>query len=114
MVKVVDSHCLLLEELSHTDLINQPAFLFCLVDYITRLAVPDQKGRGGVVHTHILRYSHTAGVGVAVKAAVTACVVGADVRRKTAGTLPAGNTPACFGPFMNILKLLLGEFLECF
>ena len=90
MVKVVDSHCLLLEELSHTDLINQPAFLFCLVDYITRLAVPDQKGRGGVVHTHILRYSHTAGVGVAVKAAVTACVVGADVRRKTAGTLPAG------------------------
>ena len=41
-------------------------FLFCLVDHIARLAVPDQKGRSGVVHTHILRYSHTAGVGVAV------------------------------------------------
>ena len=65
-VKVADSHCLLLEELSHTDLIDQPAFLFCLVDHIARLAVPDQKGRSGVVHTHILRYSHTAGVGVAV------------------------------------------------
>lgn len=44
VVKVADSHCLLLEELSHTDLIDQPAFLFCLVDHITRLAVPDQKG----------------------------------------------------------------------
>lgn len=65
-VKVADSHCLLLEELSHTDLIDQPAFLFCLVDHIARLAVPDQKGRSGVVHTHILRYNHTAGVGVAV------------------------------------------------
>ena len=65
-VKVADSHCLLLEELSHTNLIDQPAFLFCLVDHITRLAVPDQKGRSGVVHTHILRYSPTAGVGVAV------------------------------------------------
>lgn len=65
-VKTADSHCLLLEELSHTDLINQPAFLLCLVDHIARLAVPDQKGRSGVVHTHILRYSHTAGVGVAV------------------------------------------------
>ena len=43
-MKVADSHCLLLEELSHTDLIDQPAFLFCLVDHITRLAVPDQKG----------------------------------------------------------------------
>ena len=43
-VKVADSHCLLLEELSHTDLIDQPAFLFCLVDHIARLAVPDQKG----------------------------------------------------------------------
>ena len=64
--KVADSQCLLLEELSHTDLIDQPAFLFCLVDHIARLAVPDQKGRSGVVHTHILRYSHTAGVGVAV------------------------------------------------
>ena len=64
--KVADSHCLLLEELSHTDLIDQPAFLFCLVDHIARLAVPDQKGRSGVVHTHILRHSHTAGVGVAV------------------------------------------------
>ena len=63
-VKTADSHCLLLEE--HTDLIEQPAFLFCLVDHITRLAVPDQKGRSGVVHTHILRYSPTAGVGVAV------------------------------------------------
>lgn len=65
-VKTADSHCLLLEELSHTDLIDQPAFLFCLVDHIARLAVPDQKGRSGVVHTHILRYSHTAGVGIAV------------------------------------------------
>ena len=65
-VKKAGSRCLLLEELSHTDLIDQPAFLFCLVDHIARLAVPDQKGRGGVVHTHILRYSHTAGVGVAV------------------------------------------------
>lgn len=65
-VKVADSHCLLLEELSHTDLIDQPALLFCLVNHIARLAVSDQKGRGGVVHTHILRYSHTAGVGVAV------------------------------------------------
>ena len=65
-VKEVGSYCLLLEELSHTDLIDQPAFLFCLVDHIARLAVPDQKGRSGVVHTHILRYSHTAGVGVAV------------------------------------------------
>lgn len=44
VVKVADSHCLLLEELSHTDLIDQPAFLFCLVDHITRLAAPDQKG----------------------------------------------------------------------
>ena len=43
-VKVADSHCLLLEELSHTDLIDQPAFLLCLVDYIARLAVSDQKG----------------------------------------------------------------------
>lgn len=43
-VKVADSHCLLLEELSHTDLIDQPAFLFCLMDHIARLAVPDQKG----------------------------------------------------------------------
>ena len=43
-VKVGDSHCLLLEELSHTDLIDQPAFLYCLVDHIARLAVPDQKG----------------------------------------------------------------------
>ena len=65
-VKAADSRCLLLEELCHTDLIDQPAFLFCLVDHITRLAVPDQKGRSGVVHTHILRYSPTAGVGVAV------------------------------------------------
>lgn len=66
VVKVVDSHCLLLEELSHTDLIDQPAFLLCLVDYIAWLAVSDQKGRGRIVHTHIPRYSHTAGVGVAV------------------------------------------------
>lgn len=44
VVKVADSHFLLLEELSHTDLIDQPAFLFCLVDHITRLAAPDQKG----------------------------------------------------------------------
>lgn len=65
-VKAAGSHCLLLEELSHTDLIDQPAFLLCLMDHIARLAVPDQKGRGGIVHTHILRYSHTAGVGVAV------------------------------------------------
>ena len=42
--KVADSHCLLLEELCHTDLIDQPAFLLCLVDYIARLAVADQKG----------------------------------------------------------------------
>lgn len=65
-VKAAGSRCLLLEELSHTDLIDQPAFLLCLMDHIARLAVPDQKGRGGIVHTHILRYSHTAGVGVAV------------------------------------------------
>ena len=77
--------CLLLEQLCHTDLINQPAFLLCLVDDIARLAVPDQKGRGGIVHTHIPCYSHTAGVGVAVKAAVTAGVVGADICRQTAG-----------------------------
>lgn len=44
VVEEAGSHCLLLEELSHTDLIDQPAFLFCLVDHITRLAVPDQKG----------------------------------------------------------------------
>lgn len=44
VVKEAGSHCLLLEELSHTDLIDQPAFLFCLVDHIARLAVPDQKG----------------------------------------------------------------------
>ena len=43
-MKVADSHCLLLEELSHTDLIDQPAFLFCLMDHIAWLAVPDQKG----------------------------------------------------------------------
>ena len=43
-VKAADSRCLLLEELSHTNLIDQPAFLFCLVDHIARLAVPDQKG----------------------------------------------------------------------
>lgn len=42
-VKVADSHYLLLEELSHTNLINQPAFLFCLMDHIVWLAVPDQK-----------------------------------------------------------------------
>ena len=65
-VKAAGSRCLLLEELSHTDLVDQPAFLLCLMDHIARLAVPDQKGRGGIVHTHILRYSHTAGVGVAV------------------------------------------------
>lgn len=64
--KVADSHCLLLEELRHTDLIDQPAFLLCLVDYIAWLAVSDQKGRGRIVHTHIPRCSHTAGVGVAV------------------------------------------------
>ena len=65
-VKVADSHCLLLEQLSHTDLIDQPAFLLCLMDYIARLAVSDQKGRGRIVHTHIPRYSHTTCVGVAV------------------------------------------------
>lgn len=65
-VKVADSRCLLLEELRHTDLIDQPAFLLCLVDYIAWLAVSDQKGRGRIVHTHIPRCSHTAGVGVAV------------------------------------------------
>ena len=65
-VKTNGSRSRLLEELCHTDLIDQPAFLLCLVDHIARLAVPDQKGRGGIVHTHILRYSHTAGVGVAV------------------------------------------------
>lgn len=43
-VKAADSRCLLLEELCHTDLIDQPAFLLCLVDYIARLAVADQKG----------------------------------------------------------------------
>ena len=43
-VKAADSRCLLLEELCHTDLIDQPAFLLCLVDYIARLAVSDQKG----------------------------------------------------------------------
>ena len=43
-VKAADSRCLLLEKLSHTDLIDQPAFLLCLVDYIARLAVADQKG----------------------------------------------------------------------
>ena len=42
-VKVAESHCLLLKELSHTDLIDQPAFLLCLVDHIARLAVSDQK-----------------------------------------------------------------------
>ena len=43
-VKAADSRCLLLEKLSHTDLIDQPAFLLCLVDHIARLAVSDQKG----------------------------------------------------------------------
>ena len=43
-VKATDSRCLLLEELCHTDLIDQPAFLLCLVDHIARLAVADQKG----------------------------------------------------------------------
>ena len=43
-VKAADSRCLLLEELCHTDLIDQPAFLLCLVDHIARLAVADQKG----------------------------------------------------------------------
>lgn len=43
-VKAADSRCLLLEELCHTDLIDQPAFLLCIVDYIARLAVADQKG----------------------------------------------------------------------
>ena len=43
-VKAADSRCLLLEKLFHTDLIDQPAFLLCLVDYIARLAVADQKG----------------------------------------------------------------------
>lgn len=44
VVKAADSRCLLLEKLCHTDLIDQPAFLLCLVDYIARLAVADQKG----------------------------------------------------------------------
>lgn len=43
-VKAANSRCLLLEELCHTDLIDQPAFLLCLVDHIARLAVADQKG----------------------------------------------------------------------
>ena len=43
-VKAADSRCLLLEKLCHTDLIDQPAFLLCLVDHIARLAVADQKG----------------------------------------------------------------------
>ena len=43
-VKAADSRCLLLEEFCHTDLIDQPAFLLCLVDHIARLAVSDQKG----------------------------------------------------------------------
>lgn len=43
-VKAAGSRCLLLEKLCHTDLIDQPAFLLCLVDYIARLAVADQKG----------------------------------------------------------------------
>ena len=40
-VKAADSRCLLLEKLCHTDLIDQPAFLHCLVDYIARRAVAD-------------------------------------------------------------------------
>lgn len=44
VVKEVGSRCLLLEEFCHTDLIDQPAFLLCLVDHIARLAVADQKG----------------------------------------------------------------------
>ena len=44
VVKEADSRCLLLEKLCHTDLIDQPAFLLCLVDHIARLAVADQKG----------------------------------------------------------------------
>lgn len=43
-VKTAGSRCLLLEELCHTDLIDQPAFLLCLVDHIARLTVADQKG----------------------------------------------------------------------
>ena len=43
-VKKTGSRCQLLEKLCHTDLIDQPAFLLCLVDYIARLAVADQKG----------------------------------------------------------------------
>ena len=43
-VKAADSRCLLLEKLCHTDLIDQPAFLLCLVDHIARLAVANQKG----------------------------------------------------------------------
>ena len=43
-VKAADSRCLLLEELCHTDLIDQPAFLLGLVDHIARPAVADQKG----------------------------------------------------------------------
>ena len=45
--KVADSHCLLLEKLSHTDLIDQPAFLFCLVDYIAGWLRPTKKGEAG-------------------------------------------------------------------
>ena len=40
-VKTPGSRCLLLEKLCHTDLIDQPAFLLCLVDHIARLAVAD-------------------------------------------------------------------------
>lgn len=43
-VKAAGSRRLLLEKLCHTDLIDQPAFLLCLVDHIARLAVADQKG----------------------------------------------------------------------
>ena len=42
-VKKADSRSQLLEELCHTDLIDQPAFLLCLVDHIARPAVADQK-----------------------------------------------------------------------
>lgn len=46
-MKAAGSRCLLLEELCHTDLIDQPAFLLCLVDYIAGWLWPTKKGEKG-------------------------------------------------------------------
>ena len=79
-------------EISNLQTQINPHFIYNTLDTIKYLIMsePDKAAHLIEKFTHILRYSHTAGVGVAVKAAMAAGVVGADVCRQAAGTLPAG------------------------